>query len=279
MAELSAVVISMADDDECMGSLSEHCGIEDRAEVRSAYRAGIGVIADRLVELGGGEAANTSLVRASRMLERGERRDPRAQFELGRVVGDELLFEVFGIHTDAVVDRLVADEQLSASKARGVLEVATAVVLGAAADSIGDQPTFGSLAALLAGASGGSDSTVGSGSGSGSGGTAELAGGGAVAEPGANEPSAAGAGSAGSAGDGSSRSRQHRRWPGQVVAGGCARRAAPRWAPSYVLAIGGDDGGADDGADDDLAFTDESADTGESGGADDSARWRVGWCR
>lgn len=265
MAELSNVVASMADDDECMDKLSEHCGIDDLVEVRSAYRTAISVVGNRLVLLGEGPAASKSLLRATRMLERSDRRDPKAQFEGGHLVGDELLLEVFGADTDAAVDQLATEQEISASKARSVLEVGTAVFLSAATDSLDDRPTFGSLGAVLA-------ADVGAPPGHGAATTPAAV---AVAGSTAATATAASPDTA----------------PSDLVTDGSGR--AKWWlaaVPIVLLLVGGIVGlavrgsgeGADGGADDDMAFTDDadidsasddSADgspDGDAGGGDSS---------
>ncbi len=150
MSELFELVTGMADDDGCMNHLSQHCGIGDPAEVRSLYLSTIEVVREQLVELGRGSVAGKSLLQATRLLERTDRSDPKAQFEVGHLVGDELLLEVFGSHGGSVVDRLANDRGIPAAKARSVLEATTAVFLSAASAVAGDRLTFGSLATALA---------------------------------------------------------------------------------------------------------------------------------
>ena len=251
MVQLSDFVSSLADDDRCMSQLAAHCGIDDPAGVRSLYEAATAAVGERVAAMGPGDTAAKALLHTSRILEEAYRNNPRSQFEVGHLVGDELLVSVFGGEADPVVDRLASAGAVDANKARSALEIATAVYLSASYAMAGDPLTVDSLGAVLAGGSGAVSASAAvagaTGAAAGAAGTTRL-----VEPIGVTEtPAAAAAGGGGRA-----------KWwlaavPAALVVGALV------WAVSS--------GGADDESGDAIAFSDDAdadADGGDEATAD-----------
>ncbi|MDH3680833.1 MAG: OmpA family protein [Acidimicrobiia bacterium] len=149
MAGLFEFVAALANEDACMRQLSERCGLGSPAAGRRAYEAAVGLIERRLREIGGSSVATKSLLRSARSFQQADRGQPGDQFEVGHVVGDELVQQVFGPEASTAMRALTADLAISEDKATGVLEITTAVFVSSAAVMAGDQMTVESLGALL----------------------------------------------------------------------------------------------------------------------------------